>query len=171
VKRKGHRRVEGLIWGVPLGARPDCIPVSRPRGAKALGVKYEKALAGALPGWKHGQWFQFKDINGYGYCQVDLMIELEACVIVLEAKHTWVASGHRQITELYKPVLEKVYKKPVIGILVCKNLTGQTPQGGIVGGLGEALSRVEKIGPVVWQWLGRGAVSWPVPLPQGLSPI
>jgi hypothetical protein len=78
--------VEGLIWGVPLGARPDCIPVSRPRGAKALGVKYEKALAGALPGWKHGQWFQFKDINGYGYCQVDLMIELEACVIVLEAK-------------------------------------------------------------------------------------
>ena len=147
-----HRTVYGLRWAraatkVPFGA-------PRPRKpAKRLGIKYEKDLALALgPSWVHGAWFEFSDQNGPGYCQPDLYRVYADCVVVLEAKYTWVPEGHPQIEHLYRPILEKVYDRPCVGVVVCKNL--------VLGALAKHFSTLAEAvfqsaqGPCVLHWRG-----------------
>lgn len=116
------RVINGLVWAKPC-ARPRAIPASRPRGAKAAGLRYERALAAALPKAKHGQWFEFEDRNGPGWCQTDLLLELPSGVLVLESKYTWVPEGHQQVEDLYLPVVAKALAKPTFGGVVAKVLT------------------------------------------------
>ena len=121
-----HRVVKGLLEAHPC-LKPRGIPQNRPRGAKAMGLRFERAVAKALPDAAHGQWFDFQDSNGPGYCQPDLFFVFPDCVVVLECKYTWVPAAQGQIFDLYAPVLGKVFGRPVGGIVVCKNLTGATP--------------------------------------------
>ena len=121
-----HRRIEGLKWAKAC-ERPLGMPVGRPRGAKRLGVKYEKDFAQACPQAKHGVWFEFLDANGPGHCQVDFLMRAGETLVVLETKYTWTQVGHSQILQLYKPVLEAAYGLRVAGVVVCKNLTPGAP--------------------------------------------
>lgn len=108
------RVIRGLQWAERC-ERPSSIPVGRPRGAKAVGIRYEKALGKALgPSWEHGQWFSFRDINGQGYCQTDFLLILPNLAIILECKYSWVKTAYEQIEFLYTPVVEhcKKNKKP-----------------------------------------------------------
>lgn len=162
------RAVDGLKWAreaeSPWGKR------QRVRGAKAKGLAYERALAKALPGATHGQWFEFEDRNGRGYCQPDLIL---CRGLLLEAKYTWTIDGHRQIEGLYKPVLEKVYGVGWIGIVVCKVLVAGMPRGvKVVGDLAEGVREARAGNQVVLHWIGMGSVPFNAPAKAGhpLSP-
>lgn len=146
-----HRVVKGLKW-VQTAEGP--FGRARARGAKAKGLQYERALARALPWAQHGPWFEYEDSKGLGLCQPDFVIEEEERVIVLEAKYTWTLQGHLQIEQLYRPVLEMLLGKPVVGIEVCKVLLPEAREQGAVvfSSLADALASSPRPWRV-WHWI------------------
>lgn len=160
------RRIEGLVWARMAPESPWGPKAPRARGAKRLGLVYERAIAKALPtGFVHGQWFEFRDANGSGYCQPDFYAIGRTAVAVLEAKHTFTPEAFAQLEGLYGPILAQVFGKPVIGIQVCKNLTAEAPTR-CFGNVSEAIKRGLEghDGPKVVFWPGFGEI-W------GLRPI
>lgn len=144
-----------------LSEKPSCIPTGRPRGARAAGIRYEKAFGKAIgQAAEHGPWFQFKDLNGNGYCQPDYLIELEHLVVILECKYTWTAQAYAQMELLYIPVLKVALGKPVIGLQVCKRLLPEaTLKTKIVGMLGNGLILANQGQRVTLHWLENTPVS------------
>lgn len=116
------RPVEGLLWARPC-ERPDFVPNSRPRGAKAAGLRYERAFVKYLqPGVIHGQWFEFEDASGLRYCQTDVLYPLSLHLLaVVELKYTLVDSAWDQLLDLYGPVVEAAYNIPCGLVTVFKN--------------------------------------------------
>lgn len=156
-KRGFHRVVEGLKWAERRLEGPWGTRGSRPRGAKALGVTYEKALAKALPDALRGVWWEFEDANGGGWCQTDLLLEGRETTLVLEAKLSWVMQGHSQLELLYKPVLELALGKPVLGVVVCKTLRSGMPASvSITSDLPSALALARSARRPVLHWIGNG---------------
>lgn len=148
---QGHRQVRGLIWAA-LCERPKHIPIGRPRGQKAYGPRYERALErGPLCGATRGQWFAFLDLNGQGHCQTDFIINQADRLVVLECKYTWVPEGQRQIDQLYRPVLEKVFHKPVIGVVVCNRVVPQV-DGLVFGDLDGAIRYAASGKDAIWHY-------------------
>lgn len=149
------RKIEGLKFA-NLRSKPSIIGVQRARGAKAHGVRFERALAKAIPLARHGQWFEFIDANGYGFCQTDLLLEFQSCAFVLEAKYTWTIQGHFQLDKLYLPVVAMALGKPTFGAVVCKALRTDVEMFNvlIVNRLMEALTWCQRGKPVIWHWLG-----------------
>lgn len=148
------RAIDGLKYAVTCGV-PGHVGVSRPRGAKAHGVRYERQVAKAIPDARHGQWFQFIDQNGHGTCQTDLLIEFPELVVVLEAKYTWTPEGHFQVDRLYKPVVERAFGKPCHGLVICRALRDEREMGSVlvVHRLMEAISWCQRKRTVL-HWLG-----------------
>lgn len=157
------RRIRGLKWARELTRRPNCIPLGRPRGLKALGVRYEKALAKALPEADHGRWFEYEDEGGHGYGQADFILgcavasSLTRQTILLEAKYTWTREGHDQMEWLYGPLVRatrRLEARPGT-ILVCRALTAETRNLAfrVVDCLEEALALARPDRRVVLQWL------------------
>ncbi len=68
-----------------------------------------------------GTWISFRDANGYGYAQTDHYILGEA-VLLVECKLTQNTDADGQLRFLYKPLLEHIYKRPVLMVQACKNL-------------------------------------------------
>lgn len=151
-----YRQIIGLRSAVPCG-RPAVIPKSRPRGAKAEGLRYEKLAAKALPGANHGQWFAFEDLNGPGYCQPDLIWNRPGEIWVADCKLTWTPYAFAQLGELYVPVLEKAYGRRVRPLIIAKHLTRETPVSSIVGSVSEAIISPHPF-PVV-HWIGKGPLA------------
>lgn len=117
------RIVSDLQWAKALDGWPDSIPKSRSRGIKALGRRYEGAVAHQLgAGATRGQWWRFRDANGPGLCQTDFILEGARWVVILEAKHTWTPGGMDQLHYLYIPVVGMATGKQVVGVQVCKHL-------------------------------------------------
>lgn len=117
------RIITGLAWAKELEGWPDSIPRSRVRGVKALGRRYEAAVARQLGSEAtQGQWWTFRDSNGPGLCQTDFIIPGSSWIVVLECKHTWVPDGMDQLQYLYLPVVGMATGKRVIGIQVCKHM-------------------------------------------------
>lgn len=156
-----HRVVEELSWA-GAAPRPRFARESRSRGAKAKGRSFERSVAKALPGAIHGQWFEFRDRNGPGWCQPDLFLELNWGILVLEAKYTWVPEGFTQMERLYKPVLEKIFCKPVQGVQICKVLTPEARAFPIVSEFSEAAILAARGCRVTLHYLGVGPL-WPLP--------
>jgi hypothetical protein len=146
------RVVDGLQW-VEQAESP--WPKSRPRGAKGEGLRFEKALAKRLLGARHGLWFKFQDFNGIGYCSPDFIVNYEQFVLVIEAKLTDTDEGRAQIEQLYSPVLQMHYRRPIRGVLVCKNL--RQGSGNIVPDLVSAVRLSENCIPTL-QWRGKGPI-------------
>lgn len=139
---------------------PGSIPKPRPRiaSSKWKGLAYEKALAKALPGAVHGQWFEFIDSSGKARCQVDVLVEGEALVLVIEAKLSWVPEAQAKLNGLYLPVVTKALAKPVIGLVVAKNISRQTLAAGWISrDLREAVAMLKDgSSPVTLHWSGSG---------------
>jgi hypothetical protein len=115
---------------------------------KALGVKYEKDLRKALgTRARAGVWFEFEDRYGLGWCQVDFLVpELG---VVLEAKYTWKAEAHQELSGLYLPVVSAALG-PCKGIVVCRNLL---PECASIPVFGDLISAVESSRPrVILHW-------------------
>ena len=138
------REVRDLRFVKLLSERPSCIPHGRPRGAKAHGVKYEEALA-KLPQFasaSHGVWVEFDDARGHGFAQADFVFSIESAFVIAEAKLTWTPAAYVQLRKLYFPLFSKFTTWPVGGVVVCQNLTRETPKTDICGSLSEALAIV-----------------------------
>lgn len=153
------RQVSGLRWAKRMEARPGFIPIGRPRGAKAQGIRYEKALGLALgPEARRGVWWEFEDAQGHGYCQTDFLLELAQGSVILEVKYTWVPEGHQQIEGLYGPVVAAALGKPAVGLVVAKRLVQSNMMVGVVvaGELKQALEFVGKGQRVCWH------CPWPI---------
>ena len=135
------REIQDLRFVKVLRERPSCIPKGRPRGAKAAGVRYEEALAAssAFAEASHGVWLEFGDARGHGFAQVDFVFATDEAIVVAEAKLTWTPAAYPQLRKLYFPLLAKFTTLPVGGIVVCQNLTRDTPRRDVVGDLSEAL--------------------------------
>src|SRR6516162_4935511 len=117
------RVIEGLKWAHPLESKPDIIPTSRPRGAKAAGLRFERAFAKQLPSALHGQWFEFEDLHGHGSCQTDIIYSLlPLYLVVIEIKYTLVPGAHSKLLNLYLPVVSLALSRPSVGVVAVKNL-------------------------------------------------
>lgn len=151
------REIEGLLWSRAC-PRPAGIPIGRPRGAKAAGLRYERALARALPAPRvHGQWFEFEDARGRGVCQTDLLLSVSrgGTIVVLEVKYSWTAEGHQQLEKLYLPIVQKATGRQVIGIVVTRRLTESMPRDLVVcSTLAQAIAAASAGRRAVWHWLG-----------------
>jgi len=118
--------VNGLLWARPVN-KPAFIPVSRPRGAKAAGLRYERQFAKFLKplGCIHGQWFEFEDKSGVRYCQTDIIFPVSKRLFsVIEVKYTLVDRAYDQLLDVYGPVVEAAYNVPVGLVVVYKNYRG-----------------------------------------------
>jgi hypothetical protein len=147
------RQIAGLEWARP-SKRPAGIPIGRPRGAKLAGIRYERGLASALPAAKHGQWFEFKDAAGPGVCQTDLLLGQSGFCLILEVKYTWTIEGHRQLEQLYLPVVERAIARPCLGIVVCRRLVEGMRGIEVARSLAEAVEIAAAGRRPAWHWLG-----------------
>lgn len=146
------RPLEGLKFAVeskcPWGR-------ARPRGAKAAGLRYEKAFARAMPQAKHNPWFAFIDRNGAGNCSPDFVLELDDCLVVFECKLSDKSYAKDQLRLLYVPIVERVYGKSVRAIVVTKILRPWSDTSRVVGTMAEAIEMAKHTIPTL-HWLGRG---------------
>jgi hypothetical protein len=139
-----YRQITGLKRARALDERPQGIPVGRARGAKGNGIRYERAVAASLPEAIHGQWFEFVDANGPGWCQTDLLLAESGKTVIVEVKYTWTGEAWTQLERLYKPVVELAFGRPVVGIVCCRRLLPETLTVNAVSGtLGEALTKAK----------------------------
>lgn len=107
------------------------------------------------PGWIAGQWFEYCDRNGRGFCQPDFIQLSHQGVLILECKLTDTPEALTQLTELYYPVVSEALGMAVRGIVVVKNLTNLSDRARVCGSLAEALARP---GIPLLHWLGRGPI-------------
>lgn len=162
-----------IIRGLALASEhpgPACYTAKRrrPRGAKGVGVKYEKDLARKLgPSARHGQWFEFYDASGRGYAQTDFLLFASDGVFCLEAKLGNIELGMRQFALLYRPLLEHIYGLPAYGI-VCARHIGEAPDPKLVVTSLHDATRLARMGHIpVLHWRER----LPLVVPPGLGPL
>lgn len=163
------RLIEGLRWASPC-AKPDFASRSRPRGTKAQGLAYERALGRALSGRAvSGLWFAFADRHGAGWCSPDLVLQTPWGVLILEAKLTDCADGYQQIRHLYRPVVEKATGQYTFGLVVVKRLDREC-YAPVCDNLEDAIRYNLRTGCMATlHWLGRSSAPLVVPFP--LSPL
>lgn len=158
--RARKRIVRGLVWAVALPERPKSIPNGHPRKlAKLNGIRYENSCAKALSKMVHGQWFSFQDSNGQGYCQPDLLQLGAEAVLVIEVKYTWRPEAHEQLERLYRPIVEKAFSRPMIGVVMVKSLSPRlSPEVTVTRDLADAIQIARQGHPTVLHWLGRASL-------------
>jgi len=145
-----------LVWAEE-SRRPEAIGKDRPRGARAQGIRYENALARALPRARHGQWWRFSDRAGPGVCQTDLVLVGGNAAMVLECKYTWDPRAWAQLEGLYVPVVGKALRRPVFGAMVCKILRPESRYEPVIcETLREALEAAKGGRRAVVHWIGDG---------------
>lgn len=107
-----------------------------------------------LPGklYEH-QWIAFIDQNGRGYAQTDYFLETESNIILFESKLTQRGTALTQMGHLYRPLLQHIFKKPVVGLQVCKNMLWDPGKWEVREP--EALLGYTAEDLFTWHWMGR----------------
>ena len=152
------RCVKGLEWAQQLLERPRGIPIGRPRGRKAAGVRYERLVAAAVAGAQASLWWEFRDRAGPGVCQTDLLLVGKRSALVLECKYTCTDAAWVQLEQLYGPVVGRALGLPVLLVQVCKVLTPEA--GDVTSDLAEAVEFARRGRRPVLHWCGVGRL-WP----------
>jgi hypothetical protein len=151
-----HRIIQGLKWARPC-ERPVCIPRSRSRGVRALGLSYERLVGERIgkryPRTRRGQWFEFEDSRGRGYCQIDVVFPHDGEFVVLECKLADVFQGLSQIEELYLPIVRQF--GPARGVVVVKHVDRKLQLARVCTSLREAIACASAT-PSVLHWIGKG---------------
>jgi len=143
--------------------RPD-LPVQR------QGLAYERKVIAALrraapdlcTGLEHNPWFKYQDSTDPArikVCCLDGLVAGESAnfALVLEVKRTWIPEASVKLKSLYIPVVEHVFKLPTFGLVVCKNLTPDSPKP-VPRVRGALESRNPE--PSVLHWSGFGSIEW-----------
>lgn len=152
-----HRVVQGLRSAKLTTAPALYAKAPKMKGARAKGRTYERTVgrrlkariaSGEIPAeLREGQWFLYTDDNGPGYCQTDYYLLCPGFIILIECKLTQNSSAETQMALLYKPILEMVYKVPVVTLQVCKNLRGH-PKLRVM----DIMDLVKVPRPGLWTW-------------------
>lgn len=120
-------RVIRSLQFAQLCPRPNGIPETKSsrkrKKCRVAGLKYEEALAHALPFAEHGQWFYFRDLNGPGHCQSDFILRVLDQLVILETKLADAEAAREQLRYLYEPVIESALGQRPVGIAVLRHLT------------------------------------------------
>lgn len=160
--RTSHRKICQLEWARACPP-PSFAPQKALRGTRGEGQRFEKATWRALPGSVRGQWFEFLDANGPGYCQPDILWQLPrrrdgspGALVVVECKRTWVPGAQSQLLDLYLPVIAAAYGKTARPVVVCKHLVPEVPRASLFSSMKEALASACHC-PVV-HWLGNSSI-------------
>jgi hypothetical protein len=130
------------------------------RNLKAVGLRFEKSVAAAVRALRlgetiHGQWFEYFDANGHGYCQTDVLLLRRDDAVVLECKLTEVEEAQTQLEDLYLPIVRRVYRRPAVGVVVVRHLTKLTNTARVCDSLEAALGMGSL--PIL-HWIGRGPI-------------
>ena len=129
--QKRRNVIRGLRWAKALDDRPRFISSPRIKGIQRAGLIYENRIANymkALYGDKvlHGQWYEFEDRRGLGWCQPDIIVlpdKDRKFILVLECKLKATKKAWVQLNYMYRPVLERIYPQTEIRLVqVVKNL-------------------------------------------------
>lgn len=153
-----HRVISGLVsaseCAVPHSAWDKAKKAAK--GSRAKGHGFERTVGRYFrdKGWgvKEGQWFSFLDRAGPGHAQPDYIVELPGHLLLVEAKLTQTETAFLQMSQLYVPILEHVYKLPVITLQACRGLR-YTPHALRTP---EELWAQPEFGNFTWHYLGRG---------------
>lgn len=98
--------------------------MSKPRGRKRQGVKYEQLaqqhFSSLFPGWQASPWLHFEDAHGCRWCQPDGWVDLGPRILLVEFKYQHTANAWFQLRALYQPLLEFLMQKPVTVLEVVK---------------------------------------------------
>lgn len=155
---RGFRSAEGVraAWPMasgPFGAAPSPI---RGSAAQRAGLRYERKalahLAAELPGFSASPWFQYEcdAAEGRRWCQPDGL--LPDPLILFEVKIRSTSRAWWQLSQLYRPVVEKVFGRKVEGlVMVCRSFDPAEPFPVEVRHL-EALSALAGEGLAVYSW-------------------
>ena len=129
--QKRRNIIRGLRWAKALDERPGFISSPRIKGIQRAGLIYENRIANymkALYGKDvlHGQWYQFEDRRGLGWCQPDIIIlpnRNRKFLLVIECKLKATRKAWVQLNYLYRPILERPYPQIEVRLVqVVKNL-------------------------------------------------
>lgn len=105
----------------------------------------------------HGQWFEFWDKNGRGYCQPDIVFRSKGNIYIIEVKLTDIDQAERQLIELYIPVVSKALGETARGIIVTKYLTNIKDLSLIADSLEKAIEKTQRVIPVL-HYIGKGPI-------------
>lgn len=111
-----------------------------------------KVLRRQFNGVYSSQWIEFCDRNGRGLAQPDFYVVRPRNILLFEAKLTQNLYGVLQINNLYRPLLRELYKLPVVGVLVFKNLVEETKLREISTPM-ELLDELSEL-TCVWHYIG-----------------
>lgn len=130
VPRRAYRKITRLTSAHLVNAGPALSGAanSKPKGARAKGLRFEKEFGKRLRQWAEskglevrlGQWIHFIDANGRGFAQPDAYVVGEV-VWLFECKLTQSDQAESQMRDLYAPLLERIYGKKVVCCQVYKN--------------------------------------------------
>ena len=129
--QKRRNVIRGLRWAKALEDKPRFISSPRIKGIQRAGLIYENRIATyikALYGDSvlHGQWYEFEDRRGLGWCQPDILIlpnEDRKFLLVIECRLKATRKAWVQLNYLYRPILEKIYPQVELRMVqVVKNL-------------------------------------------------
>lgn len=98
-------------------------------------------------------WFSFVDRNGKGFAHPDYFLVYPQVTVVFECKLTQTDTAFVQINGLYRPILDYVFKRPVVGIQVCHNLRA-VPAEGIIEDPFSAISSGDPTRTWTMHWIG-----------------
>jgi hypothetical protein len=98
-------------------------PKSRPRAAKAVGLRYERKVAKELRPAEHNPWYEYEDDNGHGFCSPDLVMPGKVRTLVMECKLSNWREGWEQVEGLYLPVLKMVFGQDVVPVVIVRRVS------------------------------------------------
>lgn len=136
-----HRWIRGL-QEVELCERPAAFgaKAARAKGAKALGLRFQRIVEKSLPHALHGQWLRFRDNNGPGHAQPDILFATTEMLCLVECKLTDTSEADSQMTHLYRPLLATLWAGPIHQIVVVKYLSPLTERSRVVSSWSAALT-------------------------------
>ena len=113
------REIKNLRWA-ELCSCP--FPPQKHEGARLEGLRFEKAVYKKLGGL-HNPWIQYEDEKGDGYACPDIVLPEKG--LIVECKLTYTPIADLQLSRLYLPLLQEVFKREDWRMLVaCKRWAG-----------------------------------------------
>lgn len=155
------KQIVGQLREAARCERPGCIPVARPRGAKAEGLRFERAFAKELGQEAlRGQWFRFEDAsNKARFCQTDILVEGAKRILIAECKLKWVPEGEASLRQLYIPIVTRAFGKLAFGLTVVRYVSKEIPQEvRVCGDLDTAVACALRGFETVLHWIPRTPV-------------
>lgn len=94
--------------------------------AKRAGLNYERRAQGMIR-TRYGNivcnpWIEFLDDDDWKLCQPDAVVELPDRMLVLEMKLRQQMDAYAKIRNLYMPIVEDYWRKPVSGLQVTRSI-------------------------------------------------